>query len=692
MEEGNREQFNLKSTIEQTPFEAPAVQSFFGKWCEINDGIRPQFVDRNIWEERGGIGQVLEDKTDGKKALFIPKDLQLWEMVGVMEAVDKDTFSQDLEKQIAKKEELMNLGKKFENAGVYIAQRLDSIDQGKTIAENLAVQFYDYGQSLLIGKKPDYPSSPELLMGLPPVPTEELDEVDRWLAGDRLYATRRVKLEMALADHPDEKEKMLEEARRETLARFFRVSDKAFARQHKSDTGETTPIDQADLKPWETVTPIHTGFINKIEHQMQRAVEAPRREMEGAIFRRGMELLQRNMPFDKLPPEVRDTFLAWENGESTLRDALKIDDIKEILVNKREAGGIAEIAEAERGYAHNIQQVVSSYPRREGGNNPSEILMDETINCVAASLLGGSLLSELGINYLVADIPGHSSIFLVTSDGEVEYFDMLFPELNHKLTDQAIMGQNSNGEQLTVVDIVAFSKNPRPGGISFGWNDEYYSENYVALQIGLQELLQQINVTEPAVGHKLQILGNTGKDLFRSGLYAEAAEVFKQCVALNPNSGEYLLGSALNKLEKPEEAIEIFKTGIKHHPDDADLMQGLGNALSQLDRYEEAIESYQHAIDLGLNSAMIHISLGQSFVLSGSFDEGIEEFNKAILIEPTKASHYMPLALVFEMSGQKDQAIENYKKAIELASPEQERDVITKAEEKIAKLQEPSTA
>ena len=84
--------FEIQSVVEQRPFEQPAVRAFFTKWCDINDSIVPQIIDRKEWGERGMRG-VLEKREDGKQNLYLPEDLALWEMVGVMEVIDLDTFS-----------------------------------------------------------------------------------------------------------------------------------------------------------------------------------------------------------------------------------------------------------------------------------------------------------------------------------------------------------------------------------------------------------------------------------------------------------------------------------------------------------------------------------------------------------------------------------------------------------------------
>ena len=494
---GEQPKFEIQPTIEQKPFESRAVQSFFTEWCEINDSIQLQVVDREQWDTRGMQG-ILEKRPDGKQTLFIPEDLQLWEMVGVMEVVDKDTFAAKPERGTQAKEKMLALGKTFENAGVYIARRLSGIENGREIAEALALEFYQYGQSLSQGKAQEISQIDELASrDLTP---QETETVDQFLAGDTLYEQRKQKVEQLVAGNQTEKDALYETQRQKTLAQFFRVAEKAFTlskprresfahilkkklnekiksisirekrnqrakedaksqawKQYQSLLNRTLSVEDEkekkrleDIiftrKPWISTTPTHTAFLNKISSGIIKQIETPKREFEMAIFRRGMELLQRNMPFDKLPDGVKNTYLRWKNGETTLREALKIDELKTQLEQMRQKNDTAQISKLEREIADKIQSAVSSFPYRSNANNPSEMIANQHINCLGASTLGGALMKEAGLNYLVGDVPEHSILFLVTSDGQVELRDMLSASFNERLTDEMIKGQKRDSK------------------------------------------------------------------------------------------------------------------------------------------------------------------------------------------------------------------------------------------------------
>ena len=91
---------NLQQVIEQRPFENPAVQSFFERWCWTNDFFVTRIIPREEWVAKAG--NILE-KTPNQASLYLPSDLTLWEMVDVMAAIDNDTFTAKPERQNEKK-------------------------------------------------------------------------------------------------------------------------------------------------------------------------------------------------------------------------------------------------------------------------------------------------------------------------------------------------------------------------------------------------------------------------------------------------------------------------------------------------------------------------------------------------------------------------------------------------------------
>lgn len=597
--------FEIQSIIEQRPFKNPAVQSFFTKWCEINDSIVPELILREEWEQKASTERLLQKREDGKQTLYIPEDLQLWEMVGVMEAVDHDTFAEKPERQNEAKEKILELGYMLQDAGVYIARRLDSIQEGREIAGALAEEFYNYGQSLVGGEKP------EEITSIDAISQEELTEseteaVDRFLAGEKLYESRRMRAEEDTLSEPNEDINFFEEERLNTLAQFFRVSKKAFELQQKSEDGELQKS-KTPLEPWKNNTPFHSAFTDKITKVLTQKIETPKTEFNSAIFRRGME---------KLVNEMKE--YGWKDGVNSLfkkigvdlpveqrklADTLNIKGLKTELETIRQSGDIAAASIKEREIADKIQNAVSKFPYQGMANNPSEMVENQYINCVGASMLGGALLHEAGLNYLVGDMPEHSILFLVTSDGHVEWRDMLSASSNEDLTDEMI------AEPITTGDIESFSKNPTPGGLVFDMKSAKYRNTILEIKRGEK---QHVGVFAPEYGQQIQILNNTAATLYNlgksetdpekaEGYYRQAILSYRQAIATNPQYAYpyYGLGNTLLALGgHNSEAIQLFRQAIDIDPKNPQPYRSLGNALHLQGAHGDAIVTYKKFLNL----------------------------------------------------------------------------------------------
>lgn len=641
----------IETTVGQTPFENPAVQTFFTRWCEANDGIKPQYIERHEWEKREGDNKFFEPTADGKKALFIPRDLKLWEMVDVMEAVDTDTFLQNPQRRTEKKEELRRLGEMFEHAGIYIAQRLDSIDQGKAIAENLATEFYNYGFSLAQGKKPDMAFVIDDIKGFS-VPDEELENVDRWLVGEDFYRKKRNKFEQIHADDPN-KEQLWEDERRKTLGQFFRITEKAVDLQKR-------PLKSSDsLQPWESDESVHSAFLDKTNANLRRAMETPKTELYSSIFRRAMEALNRRMPFDKLPDSVKADLKKIDDTETNLRKALQIDGIRAWLEEKREEGNMDEIFRWEVAIAKKVQEIVSKFPRTDtsqglSGDKVSEILETQQINCVGASMLGGEILSELGLNHLVVSEPGHSILFLITSDNTVVYLDMLNPQFTVTLTDSNFSGKGFDGNPITIADLVSFANESEQNGTTITLTDKNFIR-FLTRDPNARPIT--LSIYKPEYGRQVQVLLNSGLNFKRAKLYHEAAESFQEALSYDPNNPGVIgeLASVLFENGNHEESLKLYKRAISLDPDDYTLQKSLGFKYFNLKR------------------------LG----------EGIETIKSAIEINPTDASNYLLVAEAFGELERLDEAKEYYLKFIQFANPKDEKDaeMITYAKEIVSTIE-----
>jgi tetratricopeptide (TPR) repeat protein len=601
-----------KSIYTQMPFQEAPVRSVMEKWCEVNDSIRPVFVDRDQWNKKLETG-LLEPRDNGMKSLFLCQDMQLPEMIVVISTIDEDTFSENPEQPNKKAEELKNLGETFRNAGIYIAKRLESIPEGRLLAEATVQDFFSYGEALRDGQMhhdTDIESIAEQELS-----EEETKKIDRWLAGDALYSTRMMSVERRVSYNDDAtvdedalREKITEETRNVTLAQYFRTVENAQKVQTKALEEKSEVGDSQEPDPWELDDSVDTAFLNKARSQIRHVIESPKRELDASIMRRGMELLHHTMKFDQLREELDElqhkqdagvrlkkkerarkdiltgvitSFENWENSETTLREGLRVDVLKEELAAVREQGqrtGDREmVSKKEQQIVAKIQQAVSAYPYQDIQSSPSEIVAAQTRNCVGASLLAGTLLKEVGINYLVVDKPGHSQLMIVTSDDRVFTHDMLYPDVKSEYTNAYITGKKKNGEPLNIQDIVEESRHP--------------SGHSLRLQTGLYS---NTVAHHPDSGHQKQVLENVGYVLLKVlDRHSDAIEAYKQILALDPtDSYNFIhLSDALFSEKRYEECFEAGKQAIALNKDDPYSYFSLGEHYFNAEGYQD--EAYK---------------------------------------------------------------------------------------------------
>ncbi len=644
MNNSKQETFSIKEQVNQTPFDSLSSQSFLKEWAKINDGMEITFLPRKEWEEKREEG-IFQKKENGKMELSLPEDLHLWEMVGIMEEVDRDTFSENPKKANEKREEMALLGKKFKNVAQYLSERISSVREGRGIAEAMAEEFLSYGNLL----------SPEENSVKKELTAPEIAEADKWILGENIALSRLEKSED-------------EEKRKETLAQFFRVAEKAFVLRNR-ELQET----EGKEKPWEDKTPIHSAFLQKVEQSIKGEVEKPKWEIEGSLFRRGTENLMKNLerPANKKMIGTVESFIKELFGEKAvssfseqnekLADSLKISELKKEIEEVRGKGDLSSIGMKEREIALKIQKSVNDFPYRLGMNNPSDIIEKKYINCVGASIVGSTLLSEVGIDFLSAAAPEHSLTFLITTDGKVVWQDMLCPDFNQEIQDRDLDGINKKGTQITVSDILDFSKNPDSFGLSFNMRGEEYRKKLPFLDEGEK---MRITLFLPKQGQQIELLNNTAFAFIELGKYKEAIETCKQGLSFSPNypTLHYNYGYSLSHLGHFAEAIKEYKKGIAIYPEYYLAYEGIGYALLELGHISEAIETFEKAVSLRPKDSNSHLGLGVALLRSGASDvEAENEFKIAISLNDRLPEPYLQLAKLFEKTKRSEESSRAYK-------------------------------
>jgi tetratricopeptide (TPR) repeat protein len=97
---------------------------------------------------------------------------------------------------------------------------------------------------------------------------------------------------------------------------------------------------------------------------------------------------------------------------------------------------------------------------------------------------------------------------------------------------------------------------------------------------------------------KLGALNNLGNLLQAKGDWATAADLYRTCLAIDPNFAiaHYNLGMTLKAMGQLEAAITHYQTAIQLEPNYAQAYQNLGVVLLKLGRVSDSLEAFRQAI------------------------------------------------------------------------------------------------
>lgn len=167
-----------------------------------------------------------------------------------------------------------------------------------------------------------------------------------------------------------------------------------------------------------------------------------------------------------------------------------------------------------------------------------------------------------------------------------------------------------------------------------------------------------------------------GMMAYENGQYAMAVEAFKEGIALDDSLAILWarLGSAYDKLEQPDPAIEAYEKAIslaKGDPDPA-IFQNLGGLYSAKGDSGKAREYYEKAAALSAGSdpsgaALSYYNMGVTFINAGQTEEAVEQLTKAVQADPNHAEANFQLGIsLLGFPERMDEAIQHMKKYMEL--------------------------
>jgi protein O-mannosyl-transferase len=173
------------------------------------------------------------------------------------------------------------------------------------------------------------------------------------------------------------------------------------------------------------------------------------------------------------------------------------------------------------------------------------------------------------------------------------------------------------------------------------------------------EKVMKVNVRE------IDVLYNVAKCLDMMRRTDEAIEYYNRILAITPGETDTYI--ALAEMESKrgnfERAMDLYRDGLKYHPENGDLHGRFGSLLLQTGLVDEAIKELETAVKFKADSA-IYGNLGLAMLTKGDADKATQYFNRAIKIDPANAEAHYNLGNTFLAQDLPAKAVGEYEMAI----------------------------
>lgn len=157
-----------------------------------------------------------------------------------------------------------------------------------------------------------------------------------------------------------------------------------------------------------------------------------------------------------------------------------------------------------------------------------------------------------------------------------------------------------------------------------------------------------------------------GMKLLKAGAFAEAAELFRRAIELQPEFvNAYInLGVSYVGADRSEDALACFEHVRQLRPDDANIYYFIGMAHHRLMDEKNALAAYEHAISLNPRLVEAHNGQGLTYRRLGQHELAAEAFNRAVQIDPNYIKAYNNIGVELAELRHYPRAIAAFERAI----------------------------
>ena len=185
------------------------------------------------------------------------------------------------------------------------------------------------------------------------------------------------------------------------------------------------------------------------------------------------------------------------------------------------------------------------------------------------------------------------------------------------------------------------------------WFLNYEKKNYEQALKDVQEALK----AEP--GNSAFNLGLA--NIYRSqGLYKEAVDAYKKVLEIEPTSADvpYFMALSYSKIgdyqSQEQAAAEAVK---KNTPFVGESFYLLGEALQKNKKYDEAIAAYQQAINAKPDIYEVYVNLPEIYRLQSRYEEAINVTKKGLTLYPNNGELFKNLSWYYSLADRHNEAV-----------------------------------
>jgi Flp pilus assembly protein TadD/peroxiredoxin len=157
-----------------------------------------------------------------------------------------------------------------------------------------------------------------------------------------------------------------------------------------------------------------------------------------------------------------------------------------------------------------------------------------------------------------------------------------------------------------------------------------------------------------------------GVALFQHGYLDQAAQSFKQVVALKPNDPEayYNLGTLYLRRNDLAEAQRYLEQTVKLRPDYPEAWNNLGMIAGQQNRPDDAVRNFKQSLSIRPDYAVALVNLGNIYRRQGNFSEAENLFDRVLSVEPENPEANYSLGMLYARQNKEPAAVELLQKAL----------------------------